>query len=263
MKKQMSLMIVIFTALVLLSGCGFGIVRGSGNVTSETRSVSGFDKVTLAGMGELTITQGETEALEIEAEDNLLPYIESKVRGDTLEIGFKSGELKSFVPTEPIKYHLTVKDIRAVTLSGSGDIRSEKIEADTLDLMLSGSGNIAIETLNADDVTVTVSGSGNVTFETLAAISLTTTISGSGKCSLAGEVSDQTLVVAGSGDYRAAELASQTASISVAGSGNSTLWVDDTLDVKITGSGDVDYYGSPAVNTSFSGSGKINHLEKP
>ena len=50
---------------IVLTGCvpGTMLVVGSGRVATETRAVSNFDAVSLSGVGDLTITQGETEGL--------------------------------------------------------------------------------------------------------------------------------------------------------------------------------------------------------
>jgi hypothetical protein len=71
--------------------------------------VSGFTKVELTGVGELTIEQTGTESLKISAEDNLLPRLTSEVEGDTLILGEKSNT--RIVTTKPISYTLTMKDI--------------------------------------------------------------------------------------------------------------------------------------------------------
>src|SRR5690242_12646963 len=54
-------------------------VHGSGNVVTEARPVSGFDRVSVSGAGQLKVTQGDAESLTIETDDNLLPYIRSEV----------------------------------------------------------------------------------------------------------------------------------------------------------------------------------------
>ena len=63
--------------LLVVSACG--VVGGSGKVETETRQVSGFTAIDLTGTGEVTIEQGETESLTIEADDNVLPALTSKV----------------------------------------------------------------------------------------------------------------------------------------------------------------------------------------
>jgi hypothetical protein len=64
MKKSIKYSIITFviTAL-LLSACGMkldlpGVVRGSGNVITEERSVSGFEYIKFNGAGEIFIEQG-------------------------------------------------------------------------------------------------------------------------------------------------------------------------------------------------------------
>jgi hypothetical protein len=53
-------------ALVLMScgtvNIGFRTVRGSGNLISEERAVSGYERVVVQGSGDLYIEQGSEEA---------------------------------------------------------------------------------------------------------------------------------------------------------------------------------------------------------
>ncbi|HZD61139.1 MAG TPA: hypothetical protein VE439_11905, partial [Anaerolineae bacterium] len=61
--------LLLFFAAIYLSSCaGFGGVTGSGNVTTESREVSGFNEISLSGRGNLIIEQGNEESLRIEAE---------------------------------------------------------------------------------------------------------------------------------------------------------------------------------------------------
>src|SRR6185295_3610097 len=63
--------------------------RGSGNVISQTREVSGFDAINVSYPAEVLIKQGSAESLKIEAEDNLLPNLKTQVKNGTLEIFYK------------------------------------------------------------------------------------------------------------------------------------------------------------------------------
>jgi hypothetical protein len=71
----------LITVALLVTACS--VTRGSGQLTTESRPVSGFTKVELSGTGELTIEQTGTESLTISAEDNILPRLTSEVSGDT------------------------------------------------------------------------------------------------------------------------------------------------------------------------------------
>jgi hypothetical protein len=230
-------MIFTFTLIaLLLSACGVRTIRGSGNVVTEERDVSGFDSVTLSGYGQVIITQGDAEALAIETDDNLMQYIETKVSGRTLEIRFT--EERTIVdPSESIIFRLSVIDLTALDSSGAGSFEIDALDTDRLEVDLSGAGNIEIGSLSATDLVVTVSGAGNV--------------------ELAGQVETQKIDLNGLGNYDAPDLKSQAASVDISGAGNVTMWVLDTLAVKMSGAGNVEYYGSPTVTQDISGVGKL------
>lgn len=234
------LLIVVF----LLSACSLpfiSVVRGSGNLETETRDVSGFSKITLNGAGQLIITQGSTESLEIQAEDNVLPKLISEVKGDTLVLGYEEHTWRrSVIPTEKIVYTLTVIDLTEFTFNGAGDLQMEMLETSSLELNVNGAGNIVIGSLMADDLSVTISGTGSV--------------------QIAGEVESQSINIEGAGNYQSGDLQSQTASIQVDGLGNSTLWVINSIDITINGAGSVDYYGTPNVTQDINGLGDVSNL---
>jgi hypothetical protein len=223
-----------------LTACGFDVgpfagTVGSGNVKSESRDVHDFDRVELAGIGTLTITQGSTEALTIMAEDNLLPEIGSVVRGGTLTLAPVSDS--NLRPTKPILYDLTVKQLRAIDVSGAGDAAATSLTTDQLVLGVSGSGSLKTSGIAPSTLTVNLSGSGTMT--------------------VSGRASRQTVTISGSGQYAASGLASQQATVDVSGSGGARIAVSDELRATVSGSGSVTYSGSPRVTQTVSGSGSV------
>jgi hypothetical protein len=220
-----------------LSACGLSYVRGSGNVVSEVRQVKGFDAVTLAGSGDVYVTQGDQEGIKIEAEDNVMPYLKTELHGSTLTIYLdtKNGEIVQ--PTRPMRFYVSIKQVNALTVSGSGSMTSEAITSKSLDLTITGSGETNIKNIKADH--------------------LSTSISGSGTCSLNGEAASESLTITGSGSCSTNDLASQDVRINVSGSGKAQVMAANTLDVVITGSGEVVYSGSPKVSQRIVGSGRI------
>ena len=81
------------------------MVNGSGHVETETRQVSGFTGIDLAGSGEVTIEQGDAESLTIEADDNVLPELTSEVSDSVLTLGTKPGTTVRTL--NPIRYRVT------------------------------------------------------------------------------------------------------------------------------------------------------------
>jgi hypothetical protein len=231
----------VFVVLALLFGaCGVNfnidIEQGSGNVVTENREVSNFDRVELNGIGDVTLVQGDKEALQIEAEDNVIPHIKTEVQNGTLLISF---DRKTVIPTKPVKFNLTMRNIHGLNTKGASNIKSDRINTDRLELGISGTGNINLHKLAADTLSVIVSGAGNLTTE--------------------GQISNQKISMSGAGNYNGQDLKSKTADITITGLGRAVVWVTDTLDVTISGTGGVDYYGNPQVTQQISGLGNLNH----
>jgi hypothetical protein len=236
--KTWGVLSLLIGAAVLLCACGVRTIRGSGDVVTEAREVSGFDAVELAGMGQIIIVQSGEESLTVETDDNLMRYLETEVRGGTLLLKFTENTV--LVPSQSIVYRLNVINLKSVELSGAGSFEIDELETDSLRVVISGAGDIDIGALSATEV---VAGT-----------------SGAGRLSLAGQVDSQEIGLSGLGGYDAPDLESRTARVVINGGGDVTVWVRDTLDVEINGAGRVSYYGSPAVTEDISGAGTVTSL---
>lgn len=248
MRTFTKFLLIIFVIAALTTACYVPssprLVRGSGNVIAEDRNVSGFDKIAVEGAGRVIITQGDRESLTIETDDNLMEYIRTEVKGDTLEIGFEDDVVFSsgrgrvaLDPTEGFVFRISVINLEAISVSGAADFEMDKIKTDSFDISLSGAGQVTIADLDANSLNVLVSGAGDV--------------------NLAGRVDDQVIKLSGLGRFQAFDLESQEASIIISGAGGANVWVSEMLDVTISGAGDVKYYGNPSVNPNISGVGRI------
>lgn len=223
-------------ALLFMAGCE--VIHGSGHVVTEKRSLSEFDQLILEGEGEVRFTQADTLRLSIEAEDNLIDELITRVHGDTLTI--KTRDRVLLAPTEPILYHVEAPSLSSLRIDGSGELRAGALETQELDVEIRGSGTLRIEDLTAR--------------------ALSTDISGSGDVRLGGEIETQDVQISGSGEYRCKNLKSADAHVSVSGSGEVEVFVSDTLEVEISGSGDVAVRGTPKTHVDISGSGDVRSL---
>jgi len=241
--KKRNYFLTLLPALfaVLLSGCYFDIdgdgvgpvVRGSGDLIVEERVVSDFDRIMVEGSLDVIIRQGTAQFVEVEADDNLQPYIRTSVRGGQLRIS----NTRSFRSRNDIKVYVTLTVLDALEIRGSGNVFGETIiEGDDLYLEVDGSGDMDME-LYYNEINSEINGSGNFR--------------------LSGETLEQVVRINGSGDYRAADLLSAEADISIRGSGNSIASVSDYLRAEIRGSGDIIYYGNPDVDSYINGSGDL------
>lgn len=198
------------------SACGGAeTIQGSGNVTSESRNVSGFNEVELQGIGNLTVQQTGSESLTIEAEDNIIPYLKTEVENNRLTLYAENGV--SLRTTAPISYTLAVKDLNALKVSGSGDVEAEDISTKELAITISGSGNVKMSG-KADSQDVDISGSGEYQGGDLQSKEVRIDLSGSGEALV--NVSD--------------ELDAE-----VSGSGSVEYTGDPTVTSQISGSGEL------------------------
>ena len=239
--RRLLTVLYLATITALLAGCGVTVVNGSGKVITQSRTVSNFSTFTLAGLGDVIITQGATESLTIEAEDNVMPLLKSEVKAGNLIIYMDQKDWKDVIrPTKPIKIALAAKNLSLIELTGMGTISSPSFKAAKLTVQVSGAGAVKIPKLEATD--------------------LKTVLSGFGNTELDGQVTSQEVEMTGAGQYLAGNLSSQTAKVTVTGTGNATVWARDTLSVTIGGAGNVSYYGNPKVTKSITGLGLLSPL---
>jgi hypothetical protein len=230
-----ALIVLVAASLACNIPLTINTVTGSGNVVTEQREVSGFERIALSGAGKVIITQGEKEALTIETDDNLMRYIKTEVRDGTLGLSFTGNVIP--LPSRSLIFRVSVVDLTGLDSSGAGSFEIGRLDTDRLKVTLSGAGNVGIDELKATDLAVAVSGAGNV--------------------ELAGQVETQEIDLSGLGSYNAPALESRTASVRISGAGNTAIWALDTLDVEISGAGNVEYFGSPKVTQEISGAGKV------
>ncbi|MCH7343054.1 DUF2807 domain-containing protein [Pelomonas sp. CA6] len=218
-------------------------VEGSGDVIAEVRELGSFDAIALAGSFNVQVRQGSSDKVEVRADRNLLPYIETRVseggRGRSLEIGTRKGYRLS--ASQAPQIIIEMRQLRAAVVAGSGTIQVDAVKTGSLDLSVAGSGNLRFRDLAADKLSVAVHGSGDL--------------------SLTGKATTLAVAVAGSGKVNARDLRCDEARVSVAGSGDVDVNAARLLKVSIAGSGDVSYVGDPELSVSTAGSGKVRRLK--
>ena len=235
--KKLNTFVGMALIAVIINGCMIVIngksMQGSGNIITQKRKVEAFSKVHLKGSGKVFLTPGEEQSLEVKTDDNIMALIETNVSGNKLIISHGHHHLR---PTA-FEVYITVKNLKGVGISGSGDILGEsRFLTDTLYAEISGSGDIDMEVETG---------------------LLETKISGSGSIQMSGKAEDHTVSISGSGEINAFDMDAKHVSVKISGSGDCRVSASESLDVRISGSGDVYYRGRPQVNTKISGSGSL------
>ena len=206
----------------IASGCnncvqvnsGGPMIVGSGNIATQQRTVPPFTAIRLESPASVVVDRTGTQSLSVSADDNLVDFFTADVRDGTLYLGVAPG--KSF-QAKSVIYRITVADLRAIEVRGSGDVKADHLDGPALAVSIAGSGDVR----------------------------------------LAGRTDDFTLSISGSGDVDAANLQAKRAKAVIRGSGDATVNASEALDVQISGSGDLRYIGSPKLTKQVNGSGEV------
>lgn len=241
MRKIVGSALLAFTLslVILLSSCTSGL---SGEIKKETRNVKEFAGISLSIAADVYLTQGNNHSLTIEADKEILEKIVTEVSGSNLLIKTERGVRFNSWRNSSIKIHITMPDVKMLSVTGSGDIKAvTPISVKNLSTKITGSGDIFISDLTLKRLDVSVTGSGDIDF--------------SGKVS----ADDISVKITGSGDVTVKGIEFTDAEVSISGSGDAYLVAKENLEARILGSGDITYSGNPLIDAKISGSGSLKN----
>jgi hypothetical protein len=228
---------VLLTTGSLLPPAARAASAGSGRSATESRTPGTFSAIAMRGDIEVRLRQGTRESVQVTADDNLLPLLETVLDGSTLRIQWKAGA--SVRPRTRPKVTVELLRLDAVDAAGSGPLVVEALKTPALALSIAGSSDATLRQLDADGL-------------------LRIGIAGSGNVNVQGRAGRLEVSIAGSGDVDARELMADDASVSIAGSGDADVSARRTLAVSIAGSGNVRYGGGATLAASrVLGSGTV------
>ena len=227
--------------ITFIAGIAMICIAIPAKAESEERTVNAFTEIALRIPAKLHIEQGKKQSIEIIAKSSTLEEIITEIKGKELVIRFpkKNYFWKDFKPGE-IQIFITIPEIDALSLSGSGDIIGDgDIESRILNLTVSGSGDIYLPDLKAERLKTVISGSGDIE------------VGGNG------DAQDLSINISGSGDFKGIDFKTADVNVRVAGSGNVNVHAEENLNVRVAGSGNVRYKGNPRIDKSVAGSGTV------
>lgn len=239
--KKITLVIFIFAAFFTACMWNGHRVRGNGHVVTQSKPIGNINGVELHSSFDVILAEGSPSNVKIEAEENLIRYIDLHVVNGVLNI--ETEDNVWLRPKRKIKIFVTSPSFNRIENTGSGNITGEtKISNDTkLHIDVTGSGDLNLD-LDAPEVTASVTGSGNV--------------------KLSGETQKFSANVTGSGDIRAMNLLAEESNVELTGSGNADVYSSVKMAASITGSGDIRYKGgAQVVSSNISGSGDLKKID--
>lgn len=206
--------------------------------------MNGVRRIVFRSFGDLTVVQGEREALEIEASQAFRERVRAEMRGDTLDIHLDDDWWAWVNPqywgNYQARYTLYLREIDSLKVAGAGNVVAPELSTTRLELVQSGVGNLVVRKLNAEVLFVRQAGLGNIEVN--------------------GFAGNQEIELAGAGSYQANKLECRSAQVRLSGLGNATLWVTEELNAVLSGAGNIEYMGNPQVTQRVSGLGKIQKV---
>ncbi|MCM1450745.1 MAG: DUF2807 domain-containing protein [Clostridium sp.] len=188
MKIKSTILAILFAFSALMAMQAKTITPSSRYVTQKV-SVGNFTSIRVNTFVDVEYTVG-SRSVEVYAPDNMIDYIEAKVEGGELRIGYKEnmniqGKHNSCVRVSApavnnfttasagditIKSPINIKNAEVnLKVLSAGDIKAKSIEAATVRLTTNSAGDIETGSIKADDVALTANSAGDIETGAIAA----------------------------------------------------------------------------------------------
>jgi len=226
--------------LLLLAAVAFFLtscnhIEGSGNIVTEKRQTGDFKGVSVGGAFEVEIKIGPVTSVEVEADDNLIKLIETRVSGNTLRIENKN---KFSINNGHFKVYITAPEITDIKSSGAANVKA-------LDVLKS-----------SEKISLDASGAG-VIKAAVDAPQIETEASGAGDIELTGRTREYTAKATGSGNIKSSKLLSENTEAEASGAGSVHVHSSVNLKANASGAGSVYFRGGGNVQQHVSGAGSV------
>ena len=208
------LIVLLAGCVALVVGCHLPGIRGNGHIKTEDRTVSAFVNLDAGGAFEIEWQNG-SPALRITTDENLLPYVENNVSGDTLHLRTR----EHVWPTHGIKVvissptraggkirgavKLTVKQLSGAIFALESKGASEVVLDGSIDQLLvdmTGASQLAAAGLQAKTAEISTTGAGDA--DVAVSDSLKVVITGAGKVTYSGNPPTIKKQITGAGTIR-------------------------------------------------------------
>src|SRR6187399_324332 len=232
--------IALFSLIILVGGCreiAGERVKGSGHVITEDRTASGFNNIDISGALDIYVKQDSVSAVKVEADDNILEYIQVHTDGSTLEIYMENNiRLR---PSNKIKVYISNPQYKEIQVSGASSIHCENeiTSTDALDVSLSGASDGKLE-LNAPKISINLTGASNA--------------------SIKGKTKDFEGSASGASEIRGFDLLSENANVDASGASHIEIFASVKIDGEASGASSVNYKGNAQSNVGKSGASSVN-----
>ena len=131
--------VLLAVSVILIAGCRLPGIRGNGHIKTEQRQVGGFANIDAGGAFEIEWQSG-TPSVRVTTDENLLPYIENNVSGDTLHLRTR----EHVWPTHGIKVVISSPTRAAAKLRGAVKLTANKLSGPAFAVESKGASKVSL-----------------------------------------------------------------------------------------------------------------------
>ena len=207
---------IVFLAAcaVLAAGCQWVGIRGNGHIKTDQRTISSFANIDASGAFQIEWKSG-TPALSITTDENLLPYIDNQISGETLRLHTR----EQIWPTHGIKVVISSPTRTGAKISGAVKLTANQLSGPRFAMESTGAAEVKLDG-NIDELlanmtgaselhagglqtkTTEISTTGAADAETAVSETLKVAITGAGKVSYSGSPKTIEKHISGAGSIR-------------------------------------------------------------
>ncbi len=189
--------------------------------------LTGFDRVRVEGPFDVTLSTGKGSSGVVSGDTRAIDAVNVRVEGRTLIVsagangwGGYPGDAKG-----QVRVRVTTPMLRAASVAGGGQLRIDRIRAQTVDLSVAGAGALSVDRIEADQLNATMNGTGAMT--------------------LGGTAGRARFLNSGTGAIDAGTLVARDLIVVSQGMGSSVFNARYTADISAMGIGGIAVSGSP------------------
>jgi hypothetical protein len=144
--------VLLATCIVLVGGCRWVGIRGNGHIKTDERPISAFANIDVRGAFTIEWQSG-TPTLRITTDENLLPYIDTNVSGDTLHLRTR----EQIRPTHGIRVVISSPTRAGARISGAVKLDAKQLSGTRFALEARGASRVSLDG-NIDELLADLTG---------------------------------------------------------------------------------------------------------
>src|SRR5947207_8752625 len=133
-------LVFLAVCIVLLAGCRWIGIRGNGNIKTDERAISAVANIDASGAFVIAWQSGPP-ALRITTDENLLPYIDNHISGDTLRLRMH----EQVWPTHGIKVVISSPTRAGAKLRGAVKLIANKLSGPAFAVESKGASEVSLD----------------------------------------------------------------------------------------------------------------------